>query len=255
VFTNQQSLAVSGSEAAVTDPPSNHHVRLYLLGGFEARVRDDVLTLQPAMQRLIALIALSPRGVDRCRAAFQLWPDTNEERAKANLRSTLWRLNKTCDAIITATKTQLRLAQDVWVDARDGIEALGRETSSTASAAMFDVLMPFQALQSELLPDWYDDWLVIERERLRQLTLSTLERRSQSALESGQTADAVEAGLAAVAIDPLRESSRRLVVRAHLAQGNMSAAHQEYTRYVEALAPHPGLTPTPELHSLIPGAA
>jgi len=244
VFTNHR-----GTNSSASD----NQIRLHLLGGFEAQVDDHVLTLQPAMQRLIALVALSPRGVDRCRAAFQLWPDTNEERAKANLRSTLWRLNKTCGSIITATKTHLRLATDVWVDVRDGIEALASRRPATEAG--FDVLMPFQVLQSELLPDWYDDWLVIERERLRQLTLNSLERRSRSALESGRTAEAVEAGLAAVAIDPLRESSRRLVVEAHLAQGNVSAAHQEYDRYSRTLAGYSGLNPTAELRSLVAGAA
>jgi DNA-binding SARP family transcriptional activator len=246
VTTNQRPDAVAASKPRIS---------IHLLGGFEAKVGEDVLTLQPAMQRVIALVALSPRGVDRCRAAFQLWPDTNEERAKANLRSTLWRLNKSCASIINATKTRLRLETDVWVDASDGIEALASLTPVDGIGTGFNLLRPFQALQSELLPDWYDDWLVIERERLRQLTLSMLEHQGRSALESGETPRAVAAGLAAVAIDPLRESSRRLVVEAHLAQGNVIAAHEEFDRYRCTLADRSGLMPTAELHSLIAGVA
>lgn len=231
-------------------------VRVYLLGGFEARTGEVVLHLRPAMQRLVALIALSPRGIDRCRAAFQLWPDTDEERAKANLRSTLWRLNKVSSAIVTANKAQLRLAEGVWVDVRHGIDAIAEQEPSTeAGPEGLDVLRPFHALQTELLPDWYEDWLVIERERLRQMTLRALERRSQSAIDSGRPADAIEAGLAAVAIDPLRESSRRLVVLAHLAQGNVSAARLEFDRFTDTLASQTGLAPTPELCSLLAGAA
>lgn len=246
MFTNHHS---------VEDSETVPQIRIHLLGGFEAQVGDDVLSLQPAMQRLIALVALSPRGINRCRTAFQLWPDTNEDRAKANLRSTLWRLNKMCDSIITATKTHLRLAPEVWVDARDGIETLAARARSDGDEVGLELPRPFQALQSELLPDWYDDWLIIERERLRQLTLNTLEQRSRTALKRGETAQAVEAGLAAVAIDPLRESSRRLVVEAHIAQGNVSAARQEIDRYRRMLAGHSGINPTTELQSLISGAA
>lgn len=222
-------------------------VRLRLLSGFQLCVAGQPVELQPAMQRLLALVALAPRGVGREYAAFQLWPDTNEERAKANLRSTLWRLNKLPVQLLVVTKPRLLLGADVWVDTRHGLE----ELATGAEDDVLDTVLPFQALDCQLLPDWYDEWLVVERERLRQLRLRLLEERAQEALTAGHTAEAIQAALAAVSIDPLRESSQRLVIEAHLAEGNTLEAIRQFEHYRNAVTAYPGLTPSPSLASLI----
>ena len=222
-------------------------VELRLLGGFEMRLEGEVVELQPAMQRLLAFVSLAPRGVERCFAAFQLWPDKNEDRAKANLRSTLWRLGKLPADVVSATKNRLRLSSNIWVDAHHGIQGLMEGTDT----AILDEMLPFHTLQSELLPDWYDDWLIVERERLRQLSLRALESKARQALTVGDTSDAIQVGLAAVAIDPLRESGHRIVIEAHLAEGNESEAVRELSRYRDILAAQPGLRPSPEIISLV----
>ena len=65
--------------------------------------------------------------------------------------------------------------------------------------------MPFETLMSGLLPDWYDDWLDIERERVRQLLLTQLERRGRHALDAADSGPAIQ-GATAVGIDPLRKA-------------------------------------------------
>jgi DNA-binding SARP family transcriptional activator len=222
-------------------------VRLWLLGGFELRLDGALLGLQPSMQRLVTLVALTTRGVSRQHAAFQLWPDTDEQRARANLRSTLWRLHKLPAKVVTATEERLHLADDVWVDTRDGMAELAAGDS--------DVLgpdLPFQALDADLLPDWYDDWLVIERERLRQLRLRLLEERGRAALLAGDTGTAIQSGLAAVAIDPLRETSHRLVIEAHLVEGNAREALRQLDHFRSCAAGADGCPPSPVLESLVP---
>lgn len=226
--------------------PANE-VRLHLLSGFQLSVAGQPLELQPAMQRLLAFVALAPRGVGREYAAFQLWPDTNEDRAKGNLRSTLWRLKKLPVQLLVVTKPRLLLATDVWVDTRHGLG----ELASGAESDVLDTVLPFQALDCQLLPEWYDDWLIVERERLRQLRLRLLEARAQSALIAGHTAEAIQAALAAVSIDPLRESSLRLVIEAHLAEGNTVEAIRQFDRYRDGMTAYPGLAPSPALASLI----
>ncbi len=221
--------------------------RLYLLGGFELEIDGMGHELQPALRRLLALIALAPRGVDRTFAAFQLWPDSCEERVRANLRSALWRLRKLPVVLLTTSKSHLRLAPDVWVDARDGVA----ELAATGADASVDTALPFDALMSGLLPDWYDDWLVIERERLRQLSLRTLEERAEVLLDAGRTSEAIQVALAAVAIDPLRDSAHRLVIGAHLREGNAWEARRQLAQYRDRLAIDPGLSPSPEIEQLL----
>ena len=86
-------------------------------------------------------------------------------------------------------------------------------------------------LEGDLLPDWYDDWLMIERERLRQLRVHALEHLAERAVREGRFGHAIDCSLAAIAADPLRESAHRILIRAYLAEGNSSAGLRQYREY------------------------
>ena len=210
-------------------------IRLHLLGGFELLIDGErTPTLQHSTQRLLAFVALTMRGVERNFAAQQLWPDSTEERARANLRSALWRLRRLPVDLVETTPTRLRLADSVWVDTRHGA---GEPTARALDG--FDGPAAFDFLFVDLLPDWYDDWLTIERERLRQLTLEVLEARARAALARGEPAQAIQLGLTAMAIDPLRETPCRLVMEAHLAEGNDFDAQRTLDGYRQRLSCDP----------------
>ncbi len=226
----------------------SHNVELRLLGGFGLRVDGQTVDVTPAAQRLLAFVALTPRGAERSYTAFQLWPEHDERRAKANLRSALWRLGKVDAVLIEATKSRLRLADGVWIDVRQGLDELtGAEPQNT-----LDTVRPMQALDHDLLPDWYDDWLTIERERLRQFRLGTLEDAARHALTEGHHNAAVQLALAAVAIEPIRESAHRLVIDAHLAAGNRIEAQRQLDVYQQMLRSALGHEPTTVLSEVVP---
>ena len=206
--------------------------RLFLLGGFDLTIDGSSHDVQPASQRVLAMVALAPHGMKRDSCAFQLWPDSPERRAKANLRSCLWRIGKLPEHILVSTKSTIRLHSDLWVDVRDGLEELAASADPTVIGAS---LLPFHALQADLLPDWYDDWLVVERERFRQLRLTAIESHARSALECGDTSAAIQLALTSVSIDPHRVQGHRLVARAHLAEGNNYEARREYDYYCDLL--------------------
>jgi DNA-binding SARP family transcriptional activator len=195
-----------------------------LLGGFGLTIDGADTVMTPAAQRLLAFVALTPRGAERAFTAFQLWPEHCEKRAKANLRSALWRLGKAPANLIIATKCQLRLDPEVWVDARHGIGEVARGGVEEIAEAV----LPFHALDSDLLPDWYDDWLMVERERLRQFRLGSLEEAATRAIGAGQFPRAIQLALASVAIEPLRQSAHLLVIEAHAAQGNRVEAIRQF---------------------------
>ncbi|GAA3650704.1 hypothetical protein GCM10022237_08070 [Nocardioides ginsengisoli] len=201
------------------------HVQLRLLGGFELRIDGAVVDLQPAVKRLTALVALTPCGLSRDFAAFQLWPDKSEARARANLRSTLWRLHQLAGDILHASATHLRLDDSVSLDTRDVLAGADAEDG---------VPRPFETLMADLLPDWYDEWIDVERERFRQLRLARLEQRAHAALADRDAATAIQLALAALAIDATRESAHRIVVRAHQAEGNEWEAERERSRYLRS---------------------
>ena len=230
-------------------PERGPTIELRLLGGFGLEVDGQAVEVTPAAQRLLAFIALTPRGAERSYTAFQLWPEHDERRAKANLRSALWRLGKASADLVDATKSHLRLAAGVWVDIRDGIAELQLADDDSIIAAA----LPFQALDSDLLPDWYDDWLTIERERLRQFRLGALEEGAAMALDRDRPAQAIQLALAAIAIDPARESAHRLVARSHLVNGNVADARRQYETYAAIANTQLGCRPSPRFEALVDG--
>ncbi|MBD3925658.1 transcriptional regulator [Nocardioides cavernae] len=222
-------------------------VRLHLLGGFELTIDGHrAPTLQPGVQRLLAFVALTVRGVERDFAAQQLWPDSTEQRARANLRSSLWRLRRLDVELVETSPTRLRLAESVWVDTRD---VVGELTAS--GVGRLDSPVAFDFLFVDLLPDWYDDWLTIEREKVRQLTLRMLETQARRALARGDASEAIQLALTAMAIDPLRETPCRLVMEAHLSEGNEFDAQRTLDDYRQRLTCDPRLAVSADALTLL----
>jgi DNA-binding SARP family transcriptional activator len=237
------------SDAPAPDPcdPATRYT-LRLLRGFDVRRQDEVVTLPMSAQRLVAFLALRGRPLHRLHVAGTLWTEASEDHANACLRTALWRLKRLRVTMVAATSTHLALSDTVAVDARD---AGTRATEILHGGDRGEGAVHPLSEAGELLPDWYDDWVLIERERLRQLVLRALERLSSEARAAGRFADAAEAGLAAVAQEPLRESAHRFVVEAHLADGNPGEAMRQYRLFARLLAGQLGLEPSPLMRALL----
>jgi DNA-binding SARP family transcriptional activator len=233
-------------------PGADPDFLVVLLGGFALLWGGHVLGIPRASQRLLAFLALHGGMVNRAAVAGTLWPDSSEHHAYTNLRSALARLQSTARSALAVSKLELGLAQGVTVDLRYA-QALARRLLDPAvtpdrselSAATVPVL------SAELLPDCYDDWVLIEAEDWRQLRLHALEALAARLLALRRWGEAAGAAGAAVRAEPLRESSRATLIQVHLAEGNQSEAVREFTRYRALLAAELGLAPTPRLHELI----
>jgi DNA-binding SARP family transcriptional activator len=106
------------------------------------------------------------------------------------------------------------------------------------------------ARAGELLPEWDDEWLAPERERVRQLRLHALERFGERLAEQGSYGRAVAIGLALVADDPLRESGRRVLIRAHAGEGNLHEAMVQYRAYRDVMREELDIEPSPQMEAL-----
>jgi len=107
-------------------------------------------------------------------------------------------------------------------------------------------------LTVDLLPDWYDDWVLVERERYNQLRLHAIEALCHHLTAAGHHAEAIDAGLAAVRAEPLRESAHQVLIRAHLAEGNRWEAVRQYERCRRLLLDELGVEPSRALQALLP---
>jgi DNA-binding SARP family transcriptional activator len=192
--------------------------------------------------------------VRRAVVAGTLWPAASERHASANLRQALARLQSTARTALAASKLELGLAEGVRVDIRHARTLARRlldpavtpEQSELGTAAI-------GALSAELLPGWYDDWVLLEAEDWRQLRLHALEALAGRLAAAGRCGEAAGAACAAVRADPLRESARATLIQVHLAEGNQSEAVREFERYQALLHVDLGLEPTLRLRHLIEG--
>lgn len=224
-------------------------VQLGLMRGFDLSMRGTSVAVPASAQRLVAFLALYDRPAVRSHVAGALWLDATEDRALGNLRSTLWRLRQSGCAIVESVGERLSLSRRVIVDVRVLADQARRiyAGGETFDSRDVDCLV----VAGELLPDWYDDWVVIDRERVRQLRLHALERACERLTATGRYGEAIDAGLAAVAEEPLHESAHRVLIQAHLAEGNRVEAVRQFETYARVMWSDLRLEPSPDIRALV----
>jgi DNA-binding SARP family transcriptional activator len=223
--------------------------RIDLLQRFQVTDGERIVQLPFVAQRLLAFLGLSDRPQARVHTAGVMWPDADEHHALANLRSTLWRLNGITPPLVVR-EPSLRLSTDITVDVRSAYSLASRVLDPSISIA--DLAPdPTSWFVHDILPDWNEEWVVIERERFRQARLHSLEALCDRFADAGLMMQAIEAGFAAVTADPFRESGHRALIRTHIREGNRSEAIRQYVLYRRILDEELGIEPTAELTQLL----
>jgi DNA-binding SARP family transcriptional activator len=231
---------------------AGNDLTLSVLGSFQFRAGDVVPPLPSGSQRLLALLALRDRSVTRLMIAGTLWPDSTEQHASASLRSALTRLRGEARAAVDVADLDLNLASGVIVDIRESKRFAHRllepdaphlEPDATAAAVA--------SLSADLLPDWYEDWVLIETAEWRQLRLHALEAMAAQLVTERRWAEAIGAAQAAIRGEPLRETSHAALIRVFLAEGNQTEALGQFERYRTLLNNELSLEPTEQISNLV----
>jgi DNA-binding SARP family transcriptional activator len=225
---------------------------LQLLGGFRMISAGVTLPVPVTAAKLIALLAISDRPMVRSRVAGEFWPEFPEDRALANLRSTIWRLPVPARRFLDVTGTTVGLAGWVAVDLREARSAVRAWLDGDRAATPDPRLV--ELLSRPLLPEWDDDWLAFERERTRQFHIHALESLGHSLLDRGDPLSAVDVALTLVCAERLRESAHVLLMRAQLASGNRADAWQSFERYRALMGQEFDLDPAVEWEELVTAA-
>ena len=228
-------------------------LRISVLGSFGlVDVRRVAIPVATGTKRLLSLLAIRGRVVQRGAVAGALWPDVSEGHAHASLRSALLRIPPAARAVVAVTDAELSLADDVAVDVRDA-QSLALRLLDSAPATGDADLGPASILllSSDLLPGWRDEWVTSEAEEWRQLRLHALEAFADRLVALARFGAATVAAMAAVRAEPLRESAHAALIRVHIAEGNQSEALRQYERYRTSLRHELGIEPTARLRSLL----
>jgi DNA-binding SARP family transcriptional activator len=194
-----------------------------LLGRFELR-QDGTAVLLPSRpaQSLLAYLVLSAGTAHRReKLAGLLWPETDEDNARSNLRHALWRIRKAIerdDGVAPCLLTDelavsFNAGADYWLDAA----VLARTGESLAD--QFDALA---AYRGELLPGFYDDWVTLERERLEAMFQHKMQRLLERLVDERHWSDVLEWGERWIAQGHAPEPGYRALMLAHAELGDRS---------------------------------
>lgn len=238
---------LAGTPPAAVQPSV---LRVEVLRHFRLTLNGTVLDLGHTGERLVAFLALEDRSPTRDQVAAELWPEARQSQAAASLRRALSIVRRCVPGLVRREANRLALTSEVSVDARaqrDLIDAITTGEQCTADGH------ELRLLRGDLLPDWDELWLGTVRQELRLLRLLSLEAVAATALAERRPGAALATALAAVHDEPLRESAHRLVIEAHLAQGNQAAAAQQYWRYRDQLWDDLRILPSAAMENLVQG--
>ena len=228
------------------------HVRLF--GPFELVWGDETLTIPfpPKARSLLAyLIVHHGRSFPRDLLAGTFWPDRPDHRARRALSHTLWQIRRTlgpaADRLVAERDTvTFVLHPDDWLDVAE-FESKMQE-AGCRDRADISCLLPLASCirlyRADFLEDIYDDWALLERERLRELYLRALERLITLHKQQGDYEQALTCAQRLAAADPLRESAHRELMRLYHLLGRDQAALEQYATLCQLLEDELGLEPT-----------
>jgi DNA-binding SARP family transcriptional activator len=223
-------------------------VKLFLLGGFELRAGPRPVELPFRVQRLAAFLALANRRLHRAYVSGRLWLDATQEQAYGSLRAALWEARRFATPLVEATSTHVALSPFVLVDAHELSACADRLLDERASR--WDDVRYLARAGNELLPDWYEDWVVEQRDQLRERRALALEAAAARLIREQRYTQASSAALAAITADPVRESAYELLICSYLATGNVAGARRQFA-VLEARLRGIGLRPTCRLKDLM----
>lgn len=218
------------------------------------RVFDDERPLQfvalPKTLPLWAYLLLNrTRPVPRDTLAYLLWPDTPESVARANLRRHLHELRQALPPtpqakpwlLSQAGTLQWNPAADYWLDVAE-FEHLSASPDHLAKAAALYI--------ADLLPNVYDDWILVDRERLRSQHLANLGQLVAYSRARGDSIQAIVYTQQILSCDPLREDAVRELISLRYQTGDRAGALQAYQDFARLVQTELGATPMPETNAL-----
>jgi DNA-binding SARP family transcriptional activator len=232
-------------------------LKIYLLGQFKILAKDVPLELpsRPA-QSLFAYLALNA-GVTQRREklASLLWPEASESNARSYLRQALWRIRKSLENASLSPDDYLGISDisltfddqsDYWLD----IDLI---LDSDEPGTVEELIEIVHLYRGELLPGFYDEWIVMERDRLQAAYHQKMNLLLDRLLQLGRWDEALTWGEDWVRLGYSPEPAFRALMRAHAGLGDHGMVQATYQRCEEALARELGLEPSPETRRLYDG--
>lgn len=223
-------------------------LRVYLLGGFRIeRGSETIRCSTRKVESLFAYLILHPEPHAREKLAALFWGDATDEQARHSLRTALAAIRKELgDDIVIADRETAEINPDLqfWADVREFEQLRNLDGNLSAWPSLISLY------SGDLLPNFYDDWILPERERLRAICMDVLLRMTQHHREKGEYDRAIEFARQGLTHDPANEKAFQHIIFCLAAMGNRIGALQSFNECAKTLREQLGVEPSPETIAL-----
>ena len=211
----------------------------------------------PRLQSLLAYLMLHSDDVlPRRQIAAVFWPDETDAHARNNLRQFLHQLRQALPDVdhylrIEASTLQWSGDASFHLDVAAFESAIAQAVNKLANhAEMRQQLEQAVSLyDGDLLPNCYDDWIVPERERLRQVVIDALKRLIELLENQRDITGSIPHAQRLYDFDPLDEDANATLIRLHALNNDRSAALRSYQAHAATLKRELGIEPSPDLQA------
>jgi predicted ATPase/DNA-binding SARP family transcriptional activator len=228
--------------------------KIYLLGQFKLLAHDLPIELpsRPAQSLLAYLVLNAGVSHRREKLATLLWPEATESNARSYLRQALWRLRKSLESSSLDWENYLKISDisvtfdesaEYWLDA-------GFLLNTVDVRPVEELIAGIRLYQGELLPGFYDEWVIVERDSLQAAYHQQMGRLLECLLQSGQWDEALIYGEQWIRLGYSPEPAFRGLMRGYAGLGDQGMVNATYQRCVVALDRELGLEPSPETKQL-----
>jgi len=229
-------------------------LKIFLLGQFKLQV--DVLPVElpsrPAQSLLAYLVLNAGVTQRREKLAALLWPEANESNARSYLRQALWRIRKSLEGVALSSEDYLQINDisvtfDSWADYWLDADIL---TRTTERQTVEQIIEAIQLYRGELLPGFYDEWVILERDRLESTYHQKMNLLMERLIEAGRWQEVLNWGEQWLRLGYSPEPAFRALMLAHGGLGDQGMVTTTYQRCVESLGRELGIEPSPETQQL-----
>ena len=237
-------------------------LEIQLLGGFRVAYQGKQvvgLHSQRLQSLLSYLIVHRQTPHPRHQVAFLFWPDSSEAQARSNLRRELTHLRQR----VPEADRYLRIERDCiqWRseaafaldirDFEDDVRQAEEATNRSAARKLWERAL--SRYYGDLLPGCYDEWILPERERLRQAYALALERLVRLFEDEREYAPAIRYSRRLLQLDPLHEASYRKLMQLYALNGERAGAVHVYHSCASVLERELGIEPSQETQMMYRG--
>lgn len=226
--------------------PSMFEIALFGEPRFTIDRRPHAFVAPPKALPMLAYLLLHRNTpIARETLACLLWPESDEETARTNLRRHLHYLRKTLPEgewlRIDSKSVQWNADAPYWFD-------VAEFEQQSKIAQMRPLAVKLYA--GDLYRGCEEEWLYFDRERLRNMQISNLAALAEDAERGLDHVRAASYARELLELEPWREDAVRILMRARMQTGDRGGALAEYERFRVRLDDEMGVEPMQETRAL-----